>query len=325
MKKFPSIEQFRNVIHHIRENHDFKGKDEAGTAIRIHTSPYPTITFSGTVKLHGTNAGIVLYKDEHIEYQSRENVLGEGKDNAGFMTTMKTKNLGFLFEDIEFQDYIAVYGEWVGKGIQSGVAVSELPKMFVIFAIDVDGEWRTDLFMRDPDQGIYFISDFDQYYLTIDFNSPELVQNRLVEITNAVEAECPVGKFFGVSGVGEGVVWAAKHEGVTYRFKVKGEKHSVSKVKTLASVDVEAVRDAQEFVSNVLTDARLEQGIQYLKETGAQIDQTSTGTFLRWVIGDVIKEEGDTIRENTLDQKKIGAATSKKAREWFFNYLNSNL
>jgi hypothetical protein len=56
-----------------------------------------------------------------------------------------------------------------------------------------------------------------------------------VEITMAVEAECPVGRFFGVlSGVGEGVVWKPVdplyNEG-RFWFKVKGEKHSVTMIK----------------------------------------------------------------------------------------------
>jgi hypothetical protein len=31
-----------------------------------------------------------------------------------------------------------------------------------------------------------------------------LVQNKLLELVLAIEAECPVGKYFGFSGIGEG-------------------------------------------------------------------------------------------------------------------------
>jgi len=73
MKKYNSIEQFRNVIRKVKENHDYQGKDESGNAIYSHTSDYPTIKFRGTVKIHGTNAAVVKYKsDERIEFQSRE-------------------------------------------------------------------------------------------------------------------------------------------------------------------------------------------------------------------------------------------------------------
>lgn len=204
MKKFPSIEQFRNVIRSVKERHDYKGKDELGEfPLYRHDTPYPTLTFSGTVKLHGTNASVVLYKDGHIEYQSRENVLSLTKDNAGFMLNMSGKKIDFLFDGIEFEDYIAVYGEWCGQGIQKGVAISELPKMFVIFGCKVDGKW-IEFERFDNEQGIYNINQFPTYSIDIDFNQPELAQNTLVELTMDVEKECPVGKYFGISTIPSG-------------------------------------------------------------------------------------------------------------------------
>ena len=53
MIKYPSIEQFRNVIRQVRERHDFQGKTENGEPIFQHLTPYPTIKFKGTTKLHG--------------------------------------------------------------------------------------------------------------------------------------------------------------------------------------------------------------------------------------------------------------------------------
>jgi len=322
MKKFGSIEQFRQTIREVKSHHDFAGKDENGDAIYKHTSDYPKITFKGTVKLHGTNAAIVKYKDGHVEYQSRENVLTLQKDNAGFMLAMSNKNLDFLFDKFEFDDYIAVYGEWCGGNIQSGVALSQLSKMFVIFAIKVDDIWAPIL-RCDNDQGIYNINQFPTYSLEIDFNAPELTQNKLIELTEQVEKECPIGKYFGVSGVGEGIVWHAEYGDHNYIFKVKGEKHSVSKVKTLASVDVEQVENAKQFVESVVTENRLKQGIQVLKERGIELDQKATGEYLRWVIGDIMKEESDTIVKNQLEVKKINPIVSNKARAWFFTYLDS--
>lgn len=323
MIKFPSIEQFRNVIREVRSNHDFQGKAEDGSAIYNHISPYPIIDFRGTVKLHGTNAGIVKYKDR-IEYQSRERVLSLQQDNSVFMLSMMGKNLDTMFGRMatEFEDHIAVFGEWCGKGIQKGVGISELPRMFVIFAVRVDGAWVSPDYFNDNEQGIYNITQFPTYDLRIDFNNPEEAQNTLVSITDKVEAECPVAKCFGISGIGEGVVWSSKYEDHFYQFKVKGEKHSSSKVKTLASVDVEQIQNINDFVDAVLTPSRLDQGISWLKENGKPVDQSSTGDYLRWIIGDVLKEEQDTIVANQLDPKKIGGILNGKARIWFFNYFN---
>ena len=92
---------------------------------------------------------------------------------------------------------IAVYGEWCGQGIQKGVAISELPKMFVVFglkAINAEGEGQwLDLVMYDdftrPEQRIFNIMDFEHWVISIDFEKPEVFQNKMVKITEAVETE----------------------------------------------------------------------------------------------------------------------------------------
>ena len=328
MIKFPSIDQFRQVIREVKTNHDYKGKAEDDSPIYFHDSPYPVIEFTGTVKLHGTNASVVKYRDGRIEYQSRERVLSLTQDNAGFMLAMMNKDLSTIFDQYRFDQHIAIYGEWCGKSIQKGVAISELPKMFVVFAINVDGEWsefdHID-FKSLNEIGVYSIFQFPTYRVLVDFNSPELIQNELIKLTVDVENECPVGKYFGISGVGEGIVFKAKHNNRFYQFKSKGEKHSISKVKTLASVDVEMISNINEFVDNVLTEQRLEQGITWLRENLKEVSQKSTGDYLRWIVNDVIKEETDTIVANQLDPKKINSAISAKARVWLFSYLDKEV
>lgn len=318
MKKYPSIEQLRSVVRTVRTNHDYKGKDENGEAVYNHTGNYPTLKFKGTVKLHGTNASVVRYKDGRTEYQSRERVLSLEQDNAGFMMFMMSKNVDYLFKNINFEDYIAVYGEWCGGNIQKGVALNGLDKMFVIFGIKVDDAWiELPSYLYDNENKTYNILQFPTFDVEIDFNNPELIQNKLIEDTISVEDECPVGKYFGVSGIGEGIVYSCGD----YTFKSKGEKHSSSKVKTLNSVDVEALASVQEFVSNVVTENRLEQGLGYLKEMKIEATPKNTGEFLRWVVTDVLKEETDTIVENQFDMKQIKSAVVNKARMWFLNKI----
>lgn len=319
MLKYPSIEQFRSVIRKVRINHDYQGKDENGEAIYSHLYPYPKLKFRGTVKIHGTNASIVAYKDGRKEYQSRERVLSLEQDNAGFMLAMMNKDLKPLFSGIEFDDYCAIYGEWCGGNIQKGVAINGLPKMFVIFGIKIDDVWiELPSWKYDNENGIYNILQFSTYEIEIDFENPDLSQNKLIEMTIEVENECPVGKFFGVSGIGEGVVFEAVNN-PEYQFKSKGEKHSSSKVKSLNSVDVESLEGVKEFVDSVVTENRLEQGLQYLQEMGFSLEPKSTGEFLGWIVKDVIKEETDTIVSNQFDVKKIKSAVSVKARMWFLN------
>lgn len=321
MKKYSSIEQFRNVIREVKARHDYKGKDEEGKAIYNHTDNYPTLKFIGTVKLHGTNAGIVKYSDGRIEFQSRERVLSLEEDNAGFMATMMPNDLSFLFSNIKFNDYCAIYGEWCGGNIQKSVAINGLDKMFVIFGIKADDEWiELPSYLHSNENKIYNILQFPTYEVEIDFNHPELVQNKIIDMTIAVEESCPVGKFFGKDGVGEGIVFTCATN-QDLKFKSKGEKHSASKVKTLNPIDVEAMAGINEFVEMAVSENRLEQGLSFFKENNIEIDAKNTGQFLGWIVKDVLKEESDTLIANGLDEKKVKNAIVTKARVWFLNNL----
>ena len=327
MKKFTEIEQFRNVIRAVKSHHDFKGYDADEQPIYRHDSPYPTLHFKGTVKLHGTSSGIVLYKDGRMEYQSRERVLSITSDNAKFFLCMSLVDVKKLFEGIEFTDHVALYGEWCGGSIQKGMAITGLPNMWVLFALKIDDvyqDFSKYAHLKMEDKRIFNIYQFENYTMDIDFNYPEISQNKLVDLTLKVEEQCPVGKYFDKVGIGEGIVWECiEADSSRYIFKVKGEKHSSSKVKTVATVDVEAIAGMKEFVEYAVTENRLKQGIDKMIEMGIPLEMNKTGDYLRWVYNDVIKEEMDTIVKNQIDVKKIGSFISAKARLFWLKHLDS--
>lgn len=312
MKKYSSIDQFRNVVRAVKSQHDYKGKDENDKPIYFHDTPYPTLTFKGTVKLHGTNAGIVLYKDGHREYQSRERVLSLGQDNAGFMTYMSGVDTSDLFDGIKFNDYIAIYGEWCGGNIQKGVAISGLDKIFVIFGVKVDDVWFGDYTRSLAENRIYNINDFTTFHIDIDFNNPENSQNELIELTNKVEEECPVGLKFGNKGIGEGLVFTCVSN-PELKFKSKGEKHSSSKVKVLNSIDTETLKCYHDFVDYACTENRMKQGL----ENVCSLDVKNTSEFIKWVANDILKEESDTIVSNNIEWKKVAGLIARKSSEFF--------
>lgn len=319
MKKYPSIGQFRNVIKTVRTNHDYKGKDEQGSPIYEHTEKYPTLKFKGTVKAHGTNGAIVKYADGSIKYQSRERELSLLSDNAGFYLNISNINFDNLFNAFEFKDYIAIYGEWCGGNIQKGVALNQLPKMFIIFGLKIDDVWvHTDY--QDNSNGIYNIEQFGNYDIDIDFENPELIQNTLIDMTTQVEEECPIGKYFGVSGIGEGIVFTCESN-PDLKFKSKGEKHSSSKVKVLNSVDTEELENLKEFIDYAVTENRLQQGKKFFLENGIELHQKNTGVFISWIVKDILKEESDTILKNKINLKKVNSAIAVKAKTWFFNNI----
>jgi len=336
MHKFPSINQFRQVVRNVCNKARYVGLDEAGEPVYNHAAGLPTLSFYGTVKLHGTNAAIVFTKGG-VSFQSRERVLTLTEDNAGFMNhfVQFPEALLDMRDDIckacklhRTGDHtVAVYGEWCGGNIQKGVAITGLAKMFVIFAIKVNDEWIDfrDIPLLNSYVSIYHVNQFGGWFVTVDFNQPEVAQNLFVKITEQVEAQCPVGSAFGVDGVGEGVVWRCTTDpSEELWFKVKGEKHSASKVKTLGSIDVEAMQSQNAFVAATVTENRLEQGLQNLvNEQLKPFDMTSMGDFIRWVHTDIVKEESDVIAASGLDPKKVGGPIAKAARSWYVKRYNN--
>lgn len=309
-KKFNSIEQFRSTVKAV------------GDHAKFHNKPLPTLKFRGTVKLHGTNAGIIVdIESGEVAFQSRTQILEEGMDNAGFKhwaINSEEAVKGLIWETASWfsaKKTLEIFGEWCGGNIQKGVALNQLDKMFVVFSIVVDG---VEVDISDTQfnfGGISSIYAYPHWEIDIDFNNPEASQNTLVDLTLAVEAECPVGKYFGISGVGEGIVWHNQETGL--KFKVKGEKHSVSKVKTLrelAPVEVALIQDTKDFVSMVVTQNRLNQG---LEQFDGVKDVQNLGAFIKWVVADVFKEERDTINFNGFDNKVIGSEIAKAARAFF--------
>ena len=340
MIKFPSIEQFRTVVSNVNRHFNFVGLDENGDAIYDPTLPKPVITFKGTVKLHGTNAGVSFNNIGGLWAQSRENIITVEKDNAGFAFFVESKKDIFeqMANDVAHvnglnldNNTVTIYGEWCGGNIQKGVGVCNLPKSFFIFGVKITPHteteeelkanpayWVESDFLNSKDNNIYNIEGFPTYSIDIDFNMPQLVQNELSDLTMKVEEECPVAKAFGFSGIGEGIVWTAEFKGNVHRFKVKGEKHSSSKVKTLASVNVEKLEGIQKFVDYAVTESRFTQACENVFPNEEPIDTKKLGDVIRWVVNDVIKEEMDTMVENQIEPKEVNKYISSKVREMFF-------
>ena len=313
---FPSIGQFANF------------KKELKYYVEHNKVP-DEITLTGTVKLHGTHADIIFdEKTKAITFQSRNRVLTIDSDNMGFVEFMTQCDLACLFNGIKWifmrpVETIMVSGEFCGGNIQKGVALTKLPRMFCIFDIKINNEWRhlipySDLILPEH---IYRITRAPMFKLKMDPRTPDLIIPRLIELTNQVENECPFAKTFGVSGTGEGIVWKCSlSESSRFWFKTKGEKHSVSKVTTLkpkTPKDLEALTNIKHFSESAATEARLKQGLDYLCEMKLDLVPDNMGTFLSWVTNDVLKEEADAIKEMNVDVKALKKELSCRARGWF--------
>lgn len=334
---FPSIGHFSDVVETVRERAFYVGRDAGGKPIFDNTRPLPVLRFRGTVKMHGTNAGIIYRGDDSITYQSRENVLNDTRDNFGFREAMQkdTAKVARLIDSIvsacsvPLKPYteIAVFGEWCGGDIERSVALAKLPKMFVIVGVRINGEWVPQKFFDWFELGhMKHVGMFPQWEIEIDFSKPQESEERLAEITHEIEQRCPVGYTLGVEGIGEGACWVCVDDPTSrYWFKVKGEKHAVTIRRVLAPAEVEVIAQITTFVQATVTEARCLQGFKRMQnELGLVPSMGNMGEFIRWVHGDILKEEATTIAVSGFDPKKLGAPISAAAKKWYFARLEQN-
>jgi len=142
--KYPSIGQFRNVIKEIKDSSTYVGKDENNEPIFDKTLKLPTLTFTGTCKVHGTNFCCAFNFGGEYHFQSRSRIITPVSDNAGSVQ-FGYKNIKLLaklnlFITQEFNitnSSVYIFGEIAGKGIQKGVGISNIEKSFFIFGVKI--------------------------------------------------------------------------------------------------------------------------------------------------------------------------------------------
>jgi len=318
-KEFPKIGQFR---HFVKDISHARGRGEIKDRF---------IQITGTVKLHGTNAGIGYDPvTQEVWAQKRSQVITSENDNFGFAKYVEDNKelLKASFADHcsehLIEGIVIIYGEWAGKGIQKSVGISEIDKSFYAYGI-----FNNDVMYLDPFDLATLTYEFFEvpnftslenhsYTVDMDLDCPQLIGEQLEKITNSVEEECPVASSFGVKGIGEGVVWSYKTDkNETFMFKVKGDKHSVSKVKKMVSISPEILASINSFVDYSATENRFVQG---LGEVG--LEDKLVGKFIGWVNSDIHAEEQDTLLANNLDMKIVGKAIAHKSRAWYLDRLN---
>ena len=346
---FPKIGQFNATVQQIASEERFLGLDDKGEPVYDAIKILPKVTFNGTVKLHGTNSAVAMEGDEYW-VQSRENIITPTKDNCGcaahFYGSDKKESVKKIITGLRTTYNIApdkivvLFGEWVGPGVQKNVAISQLPKKsFFLFAIRVvssqrvitetnqegtyvEDQWLPITDIRDHSINLYNISDYQKYSVEIDLNDPSHIVSDLQALVDSVEKECPVSKAFGISGLGEGIVWEAEWKGIRRIFKTKGKEHAVTVHKDGKTVhaDTEKIKNIQEFAKYSVTEARLNQGVE--KVFGATpLSKEKLGAFIKWIVNDIMTEEIDAISKNNLSAKDVQGEISKMSRDWLLQKI----
>lgn len=328
--------------------HLFKRANASWNYHGVDHSVRPTLTFRGTVKLHGTNAGIRI---EGVGKKpvglARSRAVTVNSDNCGFamfLESIPQEVFDRLYTDLVGKDTrteglpLTVFGEWCGSGVQGGVALSQVKKHFVIFAAAFDHPEKDPSLADDQqanllyvpikddvhfnDKNIYNIGQIPRYFVDIDFskgNQDDLVEE-LTKLVEEVEAECPWAKqMFDVSGVGEGLVFerADNPANSFWTFKIKGEKHAVRQGRDrnrVVAIDVEKVENVSQCVDIILTENRM---LQMMTDNNFDYDPKNIGPFLKAVCVDCVKEEIDVVVENGLEWSDVQKVVQTRARNWF--------
>lgn len=354
MQKYASIEQFRHVVDTVNSRATYIGRDEHDMPLYDASRPRPTLTFTGTVKLHGANAGIGFALPSGQWYaQSRERVLSLEADNAGFCAFISEERheaarqamlqaaravAQSLAIDLTAALSVTYFGEFCGPRVNMKAAIGQVGHAFYGFGVSVRFPEDRDIWLPldavkhayrqlvAPDQAspdLRFITDFPQYAITIDFNHPEAALDELERLTREVEAQCPVAQALGQPGIGEGIVWSAT-DPVYGRlmFKTKGAQHKGTRTQRLVDIAPEVMASLQAFVAAVVTESRLRQGHDRLRERNGRVVLEDIGEFLAWVGKDVMKEESDSLRASGLDRKQVMSAVNHAAKKWFMAQLS---
>ncbi|MDB4314474.1 RNA ligase family protein [bacterium] len=334
MYKFPKIKQFHQTIKSLMLQLSYDGDDEEGRPIYKTDVDYPTIVFEGREKHHGTNASVVFDNDGNMSCQSRERVISIGDDNAGFAQWAEDNKEIFVGEYNHLKnlhknfDAVIIYGEWCGGSIQKGVALNQLGKMFIVFAAKMkrgeETHWLPISHIVSKDHNIYNSNMMPAYEVSVDLNNPQLSVNQMNEWVEEIDKVSPFCKeIFGVEGHGEGLVFTVKGTNdFNTSFKVKGASHTKSKIKKLAKVDLDKLKDIDDAVEQYCTEDRLRQGWKTIVKSQADESPSSIGDFVKWVTQDIWEEEGDAIEASGITNKQMNSATAKKAVKWFQNKLN---
>jgi hypothetical protein len=329
-----SIKKFTDVIEQVKRDTYYVETKEDGTVVTDESRKLPVIKFYNTIKLHGTFAGI-SWDGKNLKSYSKGAVLSIKKDNAGFAQFVENRKSEFikaldeLFKtSLEGVTEFKLMGEFVGKGIQKGVGVNNLPKSYFMFGMMYkhNDNWmwaqvpNTVLALISENiKDVYSIFHYETSTITVDFNNPKEANDKLQKMVERIDLECPVAKAFGFSGHGEGIVSVAYHQGKRYTFKTKGESHTKVVKRNKQKREKDPLQEAKlEFAEKVTPEWRLSQMYNETFDTinGGKGEIKRMGEVIKAVINDVIKEEQLQFKETNFTIKDVQKFISNITRDY---------
>jgi hypothetical protein len=298
----------------------------------------PTLTFTGSEKLHGENMAVCLSNGE-LWVQGRNHVrtlLGDQNGMAQFVEDTKDEWVDLLYQlantwDTDVTTHtIVIDCEWAGANIQKGnAACSGTPKGAYIFDYcrivnneNNESEYkRTDTLSTPEDIPIYLMSDFTKYEITLDFNNQDKCEQLLADLALQIENNSPIAKFFDKpDNVGEGVYLWSTYNNEVLRLKAKGEKHGgkPKEKKPNGHTLSDSKKEELAILADKLTPVwRINQAITETEAT----EKKHIGKILEWIKNDILKEEIQTLESTQTELKQVQGFIVEIVKNYYFNSL----
>lgn len=342
-KPFCQIDTFiKEHVRTILEESDYQGKDEQENPIYEHKEDYPIITYSATHKVGGTNTSIRLNSNNYF-YQSRNSILAENtntSDQNGFRATFEKIDLSKLFKLVKDKynlkdEEIIIYGEWCGNGIKDNHSISQAKtKQWIIFAVKISDEYVDNFVeLSDEENGIYNILKWGAFKVIIDYNqfqfgcwkdsNGDLPQN-LKDLVDLHTLQCPVSKFFGINGKGEGLVlksdnYISKRTNEFIIVKIKNSEYDKPVVKQVIEKTTNPKLD--EFLKEAVKPSRLEQFCNYMENQGDELTMKNVVKFQLLVLIDIEKECSKIAKDLNLTVKDYESSVRKNCTDYLKNKI----
>jgi len=262
--------------------------------------------YEGTVKLHGTNLGIV-FSEDHLSFriQGRRTYIDPATAPHGISSYFKDFTPQDFFVDPSYMDQFrgkefVLYGEFIGRGIQKGTALSTMDHRFVAIAVRCGkGPILDPPEVKPPLDSIDKISE--TLVLKSDLSNYKEFIQKAMRLTLAIDEECPWAKARGVVGHGEGIVWKPRGMFNSHLWlKTKGPSHK-HKTRILDPERKERMNKRNEASWELYerTDGptRVQQGFDLIQEECLMVGVTDIPKFLKWFMPDFLRECSSVVSE----------------------------
>ena len=301
-------------------------KERLPKALKLHDD----VELEGVVKMHGTNTAVVIDHDLQLHLQSRNLSITRQSDLCG------NKNEGFysfIFDEPDHKNQlcqlynhisglnnmnrylIRITGEYCGPQINARVGINGLAKrIWLVFEIALFDEHKVLVQQLNLSQHMQFFSNrivpitkFTLFRMRITKANNEESMKEIMRLTNDVARDCPVAKYMGSPGLGEGIVW----KNVSTN-QVIGKTKSKDFMSLGHSVATGPKQRLLSFAENTVTDERMYQVFAYMNEMGIDISNTKTSipALISWMINDIASEEHEI---SEFPRKRVEQAICNRA------------